>query len=80
MIGILRHATTHAAGIVGEDAAHHRGTDAGWIGADLSPEGSKPGVDHGTGNARLDAYMCSAVFNVDLGPVLTEVDQNAIRD
>ncbi|MNG12921.1 hypothetical protein D3C84_965630 [compost metagenome] len=80
MIGILRRAAAHAAGIVGDDAADLAGVDRGRVRADLASERCQPGVGLSTDHPRLQADLCALAANLATVPVIPQHDQHRVAD
>ncbi|MNP05662.1 hypothetical protein D3C76_976170 [compost metagenome] len=80
VVGVLRGAAAHAAGVVGDDAADLAGVDRGRIGADLAAERRQPGVGLGADDAGLQADLRTLVADVAAVPGVAEDDQHRIAD
>ncbi|MNG12974.1 hypothetical protein D3C84_966210 [compost metagenome] len=80
MIGILRRAAAHAAGIVGDDAADLAGVDRGRVRTDLAPERCQPGIRLGADHSRLQADLRALVANLAAVPVIPQHDQHRVAD
>jgi hypothetical protein len=80
VIGVLRRAAAHAAGVVGDDAADFAGVDRGRIRADLAPERRQPGVGLGADHAGLQADLCALATDLATVPVIAQHDQHRIAD
>ncbi|MNN40413.1 hypothetical protein D3C81_1544870 [compost metagenome] len=75
VIGVLRRAAAHAAGIVGDDAADLAGVDRGRVRADLASERCQPGVGLSTDHPRLQADLRALAANLATVPVIPQHDQ-----
>ncbi len=79
-VGVLRRAATHAAGIVGDDAADLGSVDRGRIRADLALKWREDCVGIGADDAGLQADLLAAVANLAAVPVVAEHDQHRVAD
>ncbi|MNZ44912.1 hypothetical protein D3C78_625500 [compost metagenome] len=80
VVGVLRGAAAHAAGVVGDDAADLAGVDRGRVGADLAPEGGQPGVGLGADDAGLQADLLALAADFAAVPVIAQHDQHRVAD
>ena len=80
VVGVLGHATAHAAGIVRQDAAHGAGVDGGGIGSHLRLEELEGVVHVGADDAGLHLHLGAALQHLDAAPVAGHFHQDAIRD
>jgi hypothetical protein len=80
VIGVLDDAAAHAAGVVGEDAAHTATGDGGGVGADLLAIEAEGVVGVLTDDAGLKTDGVPVLLNADGAPVSGDVDQDAIGD
>jgi len=77
-VRVLRGAATHAAGIVGDDAADRAGGCACRIGAEAIAVREQREIGTRQDRAGPGAQPPPACFDVDAGPMPPDVDQNAI--
>jgi hypothetical protein len=80
VIGILDHPATHAAGIVGKDAAQHGRVKRCRIGADAASVWLEDIVDETSHRAGLGAHTCAASLHLYLPPVARQDNQDAVAD
>ena len=80
VVAVLRRAAAHAAGVVGGDAADHRGVDRGRIRADLPAQRSEPAIGRGADHARLERDRCAVGGDLDAAPAVAEHDQDGVAD
>ncbi|KIR13518.1 hypothetical protein PFLU4_54030 [Pseudomonas fluorescens] len=80
VIGVLRCAAAHAAGVVGDDAADFAGVDRRRIWADLAPERRQPGVGLGADHAGLQTDLRALFTNLAPVPVIPEHNQHRVAD
>ena len=80
VIGVLRRAAAHAAGIVGDDAADFAGVDRRRVRADLAPERCQPGIGLRADHPRLQADLCALATDLATVPVIPKHDQHRIAD
>ncbi|MNV31865.1 hypothetical protein D3C71_1231870 [compost metagenome] len=76
VIGILRSAAAHAAGIVGDDTADFAGVDRRRIRADLAPERCQPRVGLRADHAGLQANLHALATDLATVPVIPKYDQH----
>src|SRR5471030_3385896 len=74
VIGVLRRAAAHAAGIVGNDAADLASIDRGRVRTDLASEWRQPRVRLRADHPRLQANLCAQTTNLAPVPVIPEYD------
>ncbi|MNE44040.1 hypothetical protein D3C80_1382500 [compost metagenome] len=80
VVGVLRRAAAHAAGVVGDDAADLASVDRGRVRADLAPERRQPGVGLGADHTRLQADLRALVADLACVPVVSQHDQHRVAD
>ena len=80
VVGVLRGAATHAAGIIGDDAANFAGVDRCRVWADLASERGQPGVGLGADHSRLQADLPALAADFLAVPVVAEHDQHRVAD
>ncbi len=80
MIGVLRYSAAHAAGVVGEDAAHAATGDRGRIGADLPAIKPQRVVGLLADQAGLHADGLAVLLDAYVAPVAADIDENAVGD
>ncbi len=79
LVGILCHATAHAAGIVGEDSTHHARIYRSGVGTDTPSVRLEHVVEKSAHDARLKADLARVLFYAVLAPMFGNIHQNAIR-
>ncbi len=79
-IGILGHAATHAAGVVGKDSAHHARINGGGVGSNAAAIWLEHIVNKSTDDARLEADQMPAVLHAVIIPMFGDVHENTICD
>ena len=79
MIRIFDHSATHAAGVIGKDAAHHTCVDRGGVRSDTATMRLERHVNESAHNAGLKANMFCVIFDAIPAPVLGNVHEDAIR-
>ncbi|MNX91287.1 hypothetical protein D3C86_1233610 [compost metagenome] len=80
VIGVLRGAAAHAAGIVGDDPADLAGVDRGRVRTDLASERCQPGVGLGADHPRLQADLRALAADLATVPVIPQHDQHRVAD
>ncbi len=80
VIGVLRGAAAHAAGIVGDNAANFAGIDRRRVRPDLAPERCQPGIGLCADHAGLQADLRALRANLAAVPIVTQYDQHRIAD
>ena len=80
MIAVLRGATAHTAGIIGDDAADLGRIDRRRIRADLALQRGQQRVGGCSDNARLQANALAAVKYLPTVPMVAQYNQYRIAD
>ena len=80
LVGVLRGAAAHTAGIVGGDAADHRRVDGGGIGADLPAVFHQVGIGPSAPDARLQADLPPFLEHLPVLPAVRDDHQYGIAD
>ena len=78
MIGVALDAATHATGVVGDDATHRAGRQAGRIRADLGAVAAQGDVDDRPDRARPSADLGAVVLDRDAAPVSLDLAENPV--
>ncbi len=77
-ITVLRRTTTHAAGIVGGNAANFGGVDGGGVWSDLALKRCQITVGMGTNDTGLQAYFTGIGVDFLAIPPIPQLDQYGI--
>src|SRR5436190_24217848 len=80
MIGIFKHTTTHAARVIGEDAAQHACVNGTRVGPDTALMRLEYIIDKPADYARLKADQIAILFHTVISPMLGNIHENPIRD
>ena len=80
VVGVLDHPAAHAAGVVGEDPAHHAAVDGRRVGPDAAPERLEEAVHLRADHAGLHADARPAVHGLDALPRPRQDHQDAVGD
>ena len=78
-IGILSHATAHAAGVIGKDSAHHACINRRRIRSDAAFVWFQGAVDEASDDAGLEANVFCIIFDAVIPPVFGNIHEDAIR-
>ena len=79
-VAVLLHPATHAAGVVGQDAADLGAVDGGRVRADLAVELGEDAVGVAADHARLQADPVGLVKDPEVGPAPAQAHQDGIAD
>ena len=80
LVGILGGAATHAAGVVGGDAADHGRVDGGGIGADLAAVPDQIGIGTPAPDTRLQPDLPALVQHFPMLPAVRNEHQHGVAD
>ena len=80
VVAVLRRAAAHAAGVVGGDAADHRGVDRGRIGSDLAAVARQAAIGFGADHAGLQRDGGRVGADLAAAPAVAEQHQHRIGD
>ena len=78
VIRILNHAATHAAGVVGKNAAHHTGINRRGVGSDAASVRFKRVVEEPAHKSGLEADVPCVVCDTVLPPMFGDIHENPI--
>ena len=80
VVGVVRRAAAHAAGVVGNDATDLAGVDRRRVRANLALEGRQNGIRLSANYARLQADLAALTTDFPTVPVVAQHDQHRVAD